>query len=371
MRAIIRRTFLLLAAIALAAGLFGGASSHSAEAASAKPVAAYVSPEGIEFVSYSKQWNRKKLSSLYVELMKNLHGEELDYLGRVVLSNEDDEDELGIANMSYSWTEDDLSDLIMDEPTEIVLYGADEHTTVESMATTLSHEYGHHFTYYWLIHEERKLPSDPKTKWTAVRGIKGHPVAFTDDASDSGYSHYWDAGEIMADDYMALFGSPTAKLSMVDSLRSEDGVGFYGEIENEELPSATTLPALRSYWLKLSGLKDPLPLVYKEPKLTKIQPERYRDGSLGHKLVFEAGSANAGVAARLQYSAYWENEDEEIFDFTDMSTGRTSITVPAGLPGTELTIRVYSYDPKTKQYAYARPVVYDLSDPEKPVPLRR
>lgn len=366
MRILLRQLSLALTVVALATGLFVGVCGTSAEAVAGKPVASYVSPERIQFVSYSKQWDQRKLKALYSELMKNMHGEELAYLGKVILSNESNDEEMGVANMSYSWTEDDLSDIVMDEPTEIVLYGADQLTTVESMATTLSHEYGHHFTYYWLLKKEHKLPSDPTTKWTSIRGIKGQPVVFTDDVEDPDYSHYWDAGEIMADDYMALFGSPTAKLSMVNSLQTENGMGFYGEIENEELPPVTTLAAVRSYWLKLSGIKDPLPLVFKEPKLQRIETVKKKDGSVDHKLIFGAGSANADVASRLQYSVYWENEEEELFDFTDMQTGKQSIVVRGGLPETELTIKVYAYDPKTKQYVYARPIVYDLSNPYAP-----
>jgi hypothetical protein len=367
MKVFLRRMVLLLAVLALAGGLFGGASGHSVEAAASRPTATYVSPERIQFVSYSKQWNQQKLKALYAELMKNMHGEELGYLGKVVLSNEDNEEELGVANMGYSWTEDDMSDIEMDELTEIVLYGADENTTVESMATTLSHEYGHHFTYYWLIRKERKLPSDPTTKWASIRAIKGQPVLFTDDPDHPDYTHYWDPGEIMADDYMALFGSPTAKLSMVNSLRTEDGIGFYGEIENEQLPPVMTLAAVRSYWLKLSGIKDPQPFVLKEPKLKKIEAVQNRAGGIDHKLIYDAGSANSSVAARLQYIVYWENEEEEFFDFTDLTTGKLSIVVPDGLPETELTFKVYAYDPKTKQFVYARPVVYDLSKSKAPV----
>jgi hypothetical protein len=364
---------LMLALFALAFSLVSGVSSPSAEAASGKPIAAYTSPERIQFVSYSKHWNQAKLKALYAELLKNMHGEELDYLSKVVLSAEDSENELGVANMSYSWTEDDQSDIMMDEPTEIILYGANENRTVESMSTTLSHEYGHHFTYYWMIHKEHKLPTDPTTRWAAIRGIKGYPVLFTDDGSDPDYTHYWDPGEIMADDYMALFGSPTAKLSMVNSLRTKDGIGFYGEIENEEIPSVMTLGAVRRYWLNLSGLKDPKPLVFKEPKLTKIQALESEDGEIDHRLTFEAGSATREVAARLKYSVYWttEEDEEEIFDFTDMTTGKLSIVIPGGLPEAELSFKVYAYDPATKQYVYARPITYDLTDPELPVRVGR
>lgn len=360
----------MLAAVAAILVLAGSPGAWSAEAlaAAAKPLATYVSPEAIKFVSYSKSWNEAKLKALYQDLMKNLHGEELAYLGQVVLSAENKEGEAGVAHIAYSWTEDDMSDMTMDKGTEIVLYNANKHTTVESMSSTLSHEYGHHFTHYWLIKKESKLPSDPTTRWASVRSIKGYPVLFTDDPEDPDYTHYWDAGEIMADDYMALFGSPTAKKTMVSSLGEDDGFGFYGEIENEQIPSVMTLPAVRGYWLKLSGLKDPQPLSYKEPKLTQVQAVKAKNGKYDHKFTYQAASADPEVAKRLQYIVFWAEDGEEpIVDYTELTTGKLTIVVPGGLPKAKLTITVYAYDPKTTQFIYARPVTYNFTKTAAPV----
>lgn len=210
----------------------GGSWGPTAGAASGKPVATYASPERIQFVSYSKSWSQAKLKALYGELLRNLHGQELAYLSMVVLYPESKEGEAGYADLSYSWTEDDRSDIVMDKGTTIVLYDANRLNTVESLSATLSHEYGHHFTHYWLIKKERKLPSSPDTKWASLRGIKNDPVLFSEDGSEPGYTHMWDAIEIMADDYLALFGSSTAKQTMANSLKRDDGLGFYGEIEN-------------------------------------------------------------------------------------------------------------------------------------------
>jgi len=185
----------IILALVLAVTVMGGEGADPAGAASAAAYATYVSPEKIAFVSYSRSWNQAKLKALYVDLLRNLHGEELAYLGKVVLSAEDKEGEAGVAHIKYSWTKDDGSDIVMEKGTEIVLYGANRLTTVAELSATLSHEYGHHFTHYWLIKKERKLPSDPRTKWASIRGIKGKPVVFTEDASEPGYSHKWDAGD--------------------------------------------------------------------------------------------------------------------------------------------------------------------------------
>ncbi|MDG0809068.1 hypothetical protein [Cohnella rhizosphaerae] len=139
-----RRIWVVMLAILVVATV-GGAWGPTAGAAAGKPVATFMSPERIQFVSYSKSWNQAKLKALYGELMRNLHGQELAYLGKVVLSPESKEGEAGYADLSYSWTEDDRSDIVMDKGTEIVLYDANRLNTVESLSATLSHEYGHLF----------------------------------------------------------------------------------------------------------------------------------------------------------------------------------------------------------------------------------
>ncbi len=358
----------LLAVLVIAAA--GGSWVPSVDAAGKKPVATYVSPERIQFVSYSKSWTQAKLKTLYADLMRNLHGEELAYLGKVILSPEQKDDEAGVASMYYSWSEDDMSDIVMDQGTEITLYDADRLKTVESLSATLSHEYGHHFTHYWLIKKERKLPSSPDTKWASLRGIKNYPVVFSEDGSEPGYTHKWDSAEIMADDYMALFGSPTAKQAMANSFKQDDGLGFYGEIENTTIPSAMTLQAVRSYWLKLSGLKDPQPLVLKEPKLTGVQAVSDGSGGYNYKLTFAAASGTSEVARRLQYIVYWtEAGDDTWIDFTTLKTG-TSVVVSGDRLASELTLTVYAFDPKTKAFVYARPVNYDFSNASKPKAIK-
>ncbi|BBI30913.1 hypothetical protein [Cohnella abietis] len=362
-----RKLWVVMMAILVVTAI-GGTWVPIADAAAAKPVATYLSPERIQFISYSKSWNQTKLKSLYADLMRNLHGEELAYLGKVVLSPKKKEGEAGVANMAYSWSEDDMSDIVMDKGTEIVLYDADSLKTVESLSATLSHEYGHHFTHYWLIKKERKLPSSSNTKWASLRGIKNYPVVFSEDGSEPGYTHMWDATEIMADDYMALFGSPTAKQAMADSLRQDDGLGFYGEIENTIVPPVMSLQEVRSYWLKLSGLKDLQPLVFKEPKITGVQALADGSGGYNYKLTFAAASAIPDVARRLQYIVYWtDEEDDSWIDFSPLKTGTTSLVISGDFLASKLTLTVYAFDPKTKGFVYARPVKYNFSNEVKPV----
>ncbi|WEK53547.1 MAG: hypothetical protein P0Y55_13275 [Candidatus Cohnella colombiensis] len=360
----------LMLCVALPGGLLQ--PIYEVQAASVKPVATYTSPQKIKFVSYSKAWTVAKLKQLSAELLKNVHGEELAYLSEVELSAVNKEGEDGVAHMNYSWTKGDMSDLVMDKGTKIVLYNANSNTTIESVAATLSHEYGHHFTHYWLMKKEHKLPSNPKSKWVALRGIKGYPVVFTEDAEEPGYSHFWDAAEIMADDYMVMFGSPTGKQAMANSMLKEE-IGFFQGVENEQIPSVMALPKVRSYWLQLSGIKDPQPLSFKEPKLTAITAVTTIDGDIVHKFTYEAGSTNAELAKRLQYGVYWsEDASDESFsiDYTELVTGKLSIQLDYALPQAKrVIITVYAYDPKTKQYVYAKRQAYNLSNLKKPIKL--
>ncbi|MDG0794050.1 hypothetical protein OMP38_26905 [Cohnella ginsengisoli] len=169
-----RRFWVVMLAILLVTAL-GGSWGPTAGAASGKPVATYASPERIQFVSYSKSWSQAKLKALYGELLRNLHGQELAYLSMVVLYPESKEGEAGYADLSYSWTEDDRSDIVMDKGTTIVLYDANRLNTVESLSATLSHEYGHHFTHYWLIKKGAQAPEQSGHEMGVAAGNQKRP----------------------------------------------------------------------------------------------------------------------------------------------------------------------------------------------------
>lgn len=102
--------------------------------------AAYRSPEGIHFVSYSTLWNEQKLKELYESLLKCEHGEELSTLKQVILDPGPSEGKSGSRVGSYN------------ADTQVIrLFEVDTTPVVR----TLIHEYGHHFTYYWL--QKRKV----------------------------------------------------------------------------------------------------------------------------------------------------------------------------------------------------------------------
>ncbi|MFZ5641440.1 MAG: copper amine oxidase N-terminal domain-containing protein, partial [Bacillota bacterium] len=132
------------------------------------------------------------------------------------------------------------------------------------IARTLSHEYGHHFTYYYYLKYENKTWG----KWAESGYAKARQISANKQISASGTSHYWQIQEIAAEDYVELFGSPTAKKSAVFSdiqerLAQGSQTTAYSTHtynvqpqENWHLPPAANLPQVREYWLKASGLKD-------------------------------------------------------------------------------------------------------------------
>ncbi|MFO7173487.1 MAG: S-layer homology domain-containing protein, partial [Bacillota bacterium] len=120
---------------------------------------------------------------------------------------------------------------------------------------TLSHEYGHHFTSYWLLKHEGLLFRDwRKTEWARIRGLSNFPQV------GSGY-HSWEPQEIAAEDYIQLFGSPLAREALVRNVPMGDGRYIPAEIqENAAIPLAWDTPGLYEYWRKALGPAAPAPV---------------------------------------------------------------------------------------------------------------
>ncbi|SFL49226.1 Copper amine oxidase N-terminal domain-containing protein [Paenibacillus sp. 1_12] len=229
--------------------------------------AAYTSAEGIRFVSYSSLWNEQKLKELYDSLLKCDHGEELSALKQVILDPAPSEGKSGSRVGNYN------------ADTQVIRLFEVESTPV---IRTLIHEYGHHFTYYWLRKKEGTSPRQltESSTWSKVRQLNDYPIRWS--GSTLPYLHKWDPGEIMAEDYVMLFGVGGSPLnpksaSVVNMLRHE----------NEYIPSAQSQPALRQYWEQLAGLstKEPIRL----PEIKQWQAlEDIEEGT--NRLVFTSAA---------------------------------------------------------------------------------
>jgi hypothetical protein len=161
---------------------------------------------GVTFESYSNAWKLDKLKLLEAELLKNKHGEEMAKLGKIIIlpNYAAGENVLGQYMANYR-LEKGKATLLPGRT--IYLFGGDKLTRISDMAYTLSHEYGHHFTFAQLIDKENRIPSVWKSsQYATKRGINQHS-----EVHDDPYGEYiWSTPEIFAEDYVQLFGSETA-----------------------------------------------------------------------------------------------------------------------------------------------------------------
>jgi len=191
--------------------------------------------KNIQFVSYSQHWDEAKLETLAQELFNNVHGEEIAYVARVELHDANYDEYAGLHRNSYEKYSVPVKlnnmlpyDMTIDFSTlssVIVLTGADENTTVESMARTLSHEYGHHFTQYYFGFTG--AATDMATKYALLRNEASAPIYSV--VTDWDYyiqNHMWDLQEIAAEDYVFFMGSPLAK-QQIDYLDNSELASLY------------------------------------------------------------------------------------------------------------------------------------------------
>lgn len=224
---------------------------------SKKPVASYTGPKGVTIRSYSSTYpGEDSLKKVYDELMNNGNGEEIAYLSYVDLIGDYPYGK-GTAGKWYgSWENGMLA-----KGRYIELYGCDKMTFAE-LARTLSHEYGHHFTFYYLSKKEGiDANGIMNSGFAKIRNLSSYK-----DIQNG--EHMWEPSEIAADDYTQFFGSSTAREStqfkdVRDVARSHDtGKTTYNTLvynlspqENVNMPLAWQVPGLYNYWSGLSGIK--------------------------------------------------------------------------------------------------------------------
>ena len=180
--------------------------------------------ENVTFISYSEAWDEKNLESLCDELLLNTHGSEMDYLEQVLVYGEADEEALGTHESNYDSLEIPVALFSMmpygfsfslpNTTSVLTLHNGDEFTTPEQMAATLSHEYGHHFTYYYftLSGDTEKIENGEYFK---LRYVDGLGIRYTDEEFED-WDEYLENHmryliEIAANDYVYLMGSPNTK----------------------------------------------------------------------------------------------------------------------------------------------------------------
>lgn len=238
-------------------------------------LARYISPEGIEFVSRSDEWNESDLELLYNELLRNRHGEELYHLSNVVVYPHADEtaaathknySQLCSVPVSHTLLPKDFEVEFFRQGGQITLYDGDNITTVEGMADSLSHEYGHHYTRYHMLPGYGEALYD--TEYAKLRGLNTDNSYTGGDGDDGFYmdNHYKYLLEIAAEDYVTLMGSPASReiaeyKDIMETLYMDDyswrNSRSSAVQENLTIPMACEIEGLADYFYGFLGEEAP------------------------------------------------------------------------------------------------------------------
>lgn len=218
---------------------------------------------GVTFESYSPKWNTvDKLKALEAELLRNKHGEEMKQLGKIIILPDylpNNKNVLGQYIASYQYNDTSVR-LLPDR--KIYLFGGNDYTTPEAMSFVLSHEYGHHFTYYYLLNKENKKPGTWLTsEYAEARGFEDYSRVH-----DSVSGEYeWAMPEILAEDYVQLFGSENAIKNSAQM--------------NVFLPTPFDEPESQNYWSEAIGgefePKTAIPFYLKEFEVNPYNTTMY------------------------------------------------------------------------------------------------
>ena len=266
----------------------------------------YKTPEGINIVSYSTSWNENGLILLYEELLKNKHGKEIETLQSIILYAEPAKTTLGqltpietisVIEFSFGALSDGLSFSINRKVSVIEIFNADELSTIEGVARTLSHEYGHLYTFYYFF------TSSEGSTWDSLAGTRYAELRKSEEYDlvnllrmdrDTYKKEYLRVlFEIAAEDYVQIMGSPTTR-QMIDFLDVNERL--YGQKYPESLnwnsamnawpqanmaiPLASEMPGLTEYFYSFIDEGPPTSEQLKQEIVISIERK-----SVGYNLV--------------------------------------------------------------------------------------
>ena len=257
----------------------------------------YDAPEGFTITSHSAAWNTDMLELLYMELMKNEHGDELINLYEIVVYPDEENEEEGSMLASYAPDIKEVSFFIqfpaLPEDFSVIfprtigrinIYGGDTKTTVESVAGSLSHEYGHLYTFHYMfaleMREDDSLSNTPYAKFREASRFDLITRATPGDDYFRERSRY--LIEIAAEDYVQLMGSPTTRqvMDFVDVQQIMNGAQVPASVpgarnafpqENMMLPLANDVPGLDSYFRGHIDASPRIPVEEKQDVTLQVQ----------------------------------------------------------------------------------------------------
>jgi hypothetical protein len=183
----------------------------------------HTTEKGIDIISYVNTWTGDKLAEIGRELNNNKHGVEMEYLDRIEIhpglepgGNENvsasyrrERQQVNVPVRLSGFLPDDYQLRISINKGVIDIYRGDEKEDIREIALDLSHEYGHHFSFFYF--GDSFHPEDYKnSSYYKARQLKNYKEV-NGLSSYEDHIHRWSIFEIAAEDYKQLLGSKTGK----------------------------------------------------------------------------------------------------------------------------------------------------------------
>ncbi|MCQ2976751.1 MAG: S-layer homology domain-containing protein [archaeon] len=310
------------------------------------PVCEYQSTLGPKIESYSKTWNTKeKLMQVYRELTKNYVSTEISKLKYIYLYPDIEEGVSGYYSADVITKSDGTYS--MGDNSYIVILGCDESSSLSSISKTLSHEYGHHFTTYYLVTYEKLYGRGwINSRYAKIRGLNN--LSQVKNYSSVSGSSKWDIAEIAAWDYVQLFGAASNKTS-VDYKDVQERADYgYSQInylssnsypqENMDLPLATHVPGLYDYWANMAGGASARPNSYYTSTLTVAKKFLVQGKNNLYKLTWDS---MAGGNYEYTIVMHPTNNSSNITPIKTSKTGEQNIAYIGSYAGARTLIENY------------------------------
>ena len=331
-----------------------------------KDKAIYTAPNGLVIRTLSEEWNGK-LSSVYDELLKNTHGDEIDYIKEInLLSGAPDDGTLG----DYQEKSSVLKTAIVFNPLIsssykvitrkdygcINIYKMDEYKELKDFARTLSHEYGHHFAFQHIFTDENEDRED--SYYYDLRGLSEYPDAkeYTD-YQEYLEMHAWDIDEIAAEDYVQLLGSPTSReigeyMDIKEALYTSDMEYMYDlqpyhynvfAQENPVIPTAEQVQGLEYYYH--SFIDEAYEEEYTDYNDIVIEAKKKRsNGKTHYELTWNELDA---AGSEVIYTVVCYNDDGSFYLGIKTVSGEEELSTVIGTPTRRKGNWIYWWDDRT------------------------
>ena len=258
------------------------------------PLFYFEAPEGFTVISHSAAWDERMLIELRDELLLNQRGDEINFLEEIIVFP-DEQDNNVLASYTIGT---DIDRFIIGFPALpsdfgvsfgrnfgiIHLYGGDVVTTIVGMAGSLSHEYGHLFTFYHMFNDALQAGGTlENTEFARLREAARHDLIVRSDRGED----YWEQRfryliEVAAEDFVQLMGSPTTRhvvdfmdvrqrLNATETPTVMQSARNAFPQENLMIPLANYVPGLKEYFFSFINREPPQPVEQRQEITLEIE----------------------------------------------------------------------------------------------------